>query len=55
MVALFAMALSWISVELLPNVISPDLQAAFYLAWSVPLVCGLGLLLPAPGAGAPTR
>ncbi|MGZ8635211.1 MAG: glycosyltransferase 87 family protein [Solirubrobacteraceae bacterium] len=48
MVALVAVALSWISFELLPDAVSPDLQAAFYLAWSVPLVCGLGLLVLRP-------
>jgi hypothetical protein len=51
MVALFATALSWVSFELLPTVVGPDLQAAFYLAWSVPLVCGLGLALRCPEGG----
>ena len=50
LVALVATALSWISFELLPDAVSPDLQAAFYLAWSVPLVCGLGLASCAPSA-----
>ena len=51
MVALFATALSWVSFELLPTAVGPDLQAAFYLAWSVPLVCGLGLALLRPEGG----
>ena len=34
-----------------PTSVSPDLQAAFYLAWSVPLVCGLGLVLLRPAGG----
>jgi glycosyl transferase family 87 len=50
LVALATIALTWISFELLPSAVSPDLQAAFYLAWCVPLVCGLGLLLLRPAA-----
>jgi hypothetical protein len=49
-VALTTMALTWTSFELLPDAVSPDLQAAFYLAWCVPLVCGLGLALLSPAA-----
>jgi peptidoglycan/LPS O-acetylase OafA/YrhL len=50
LVALAATALTWVSFELLPGVAGPDLQAAFYLAWSVPLVCGLALWLLRPAA-----
>jgi hypothetical protein len=49
-VALTTVALTWTSFELLPGVVGPDLQAAFYLAWTVPLVCGLGLSLLRPAA-----
>jgi hypothetical protein len=50
LVGLTTIALTWISFELLPDLVSPDLQAAFYLAWSVPLACGLGLMLLRPAA-----
>jgi hypothetical protein len=41
--------LDWTTLELLPQAISPDLQALAYLAWSVPLAGALALRLYAPG------
>ena len=38
----------WISFQWLPAHVSPDLQSAAYLAWSVPLAAGLALWLYAP-------
>jgi Glycosyltransferase family 87 len=47
--ALSATALVWISVQWLPEHVSADAQAAFFLAWSLPLAVWLGLQLLAPG------
>ncbi|HEX5900742.1 MAG TPA: glycosyltransferase 87 family protein [Solirubrobacteraceae bacterium] len=50
LVALTTVALTWSTFELLPKAVSPDVQAAVYLAWSLPLVCGLGLAILRPVA-----
>ncbi len=52
--ALSCSALAWLSFQWLPEHVSPDLQAAFFLAWSLPLLGALGqrLLLARDGAGA---
>jgi len=39
--ALSASALAWLSFQWLPEQVSPDLQAAFFLAWSLPLAAAL--------------
>jgi hypothetical protein len=54
LISVVATLLSWVTLEQLPYVLSPDLQAAAYLAWSVPLAAALvlrlsGRSLPAPG------
>jgi hypothetical protein len=41
--ALASMVLVWVSFHWLPLHASPDLQAAFFLAWSLPLVVWLGV------------
>jgi len=46
--ALSTTALVWISFEWLPLHASPDVQSAFFVAWSLPLVAALGLRLRAP-------
>jgi Glycosyltransferase family 87 len=46
--ALSTTALAWISFQWLPSHASPDVQATFFLAWSVPLAVGLALALYAP-------
>jgi hypothetical protein len=43
--ALGSTALLWISFQWLPEHASPDLQAAFFLAWSLPAVVWLALRL----------
>lgn len=59
LLTLAACALSWISFELAPSVVSPDVQAALYLSWSVPLAGALALALLSPErfavAAAPVR
>lgn len=47
--ALASSALVWISFIWLPNHVSADAQAAFFLAWTLPLAGALGLGLYAPG------
>jgi hypothetical protein len=39
---LSSVALAWISFQWLPGHVSPDGQAAFFLAWSLPLAAVLG-------------
>jgi Glycosyltransferase family 87 len=46
--ALSCTVLGWVSFEWLPEHISADAQAAFFLAWTVPLILGLALRLYAP-------
>lgn len=46
--ALSCTALAWVSFQWLPSHASPDMQAAFFLAWSLPLVALLGLALYRP-------
>jgi hypothetical protein len=36
-----ATVLCWVSFETLPRLVSPDAQAAFYLAWALPLAASL--------------
>jgi hypothetical protein len=48
LVALGATLAAWTSFELLPRLLSPDLQAAAYLAWSVPLAAALAWRLLDP-------
>lgn len=50
LVALVATTLVWVSFELVPRALSPDVQAAAYLAWSLPLTIGLALSLLRPAA-----
>jgi Glycosyltransferase family 87 len=52
--ALSSTVLAWISFEWLPSHASPDVQAAFFLAWSLPLAAALGarLFRPNPGGAA---
>jgi uncharacterized protein (TIGR03382 family) len=48
--ALSSTVLMWISCQWLPShAASPDVQAAFFLAWSLPLTAALGTWLLAPG------
>jgi hypothetical protein len=47
--ALSSTVLAWVSFQWLPVHVSADLQAAFFLAWSLPLAAVLGLWLYAPG------
>jgi hypothetical protein len=47
--ALSSSLLAWISFQWLPSHASPDVQAAFFLAWSMPLAVGLAVALYAPG------
>jgi hypothetical protein len=46
--ALSSTALAWVSFEWLPAHVSPDAQAALFLAWTVPLCAALTLRLYAP-------
>jgi hypothetical protein len=46
--ALSSTVLAWVSFIWLPNHVSADAQAAFFLAWTVPLGIGLALRLYAP-------
>jgi hypothetical protein len=48
--ALSSTALTWLSFQWLPEHVSPDVQAAFFLAWTLPLVGLLGLALLEPAA-----
>jgi hypothetical protein len=50
LVAATVTVLAWVTFELLPKVASPDVWAAAYLAWSVPLACALALVLWRPPA-----
>lgn len=50
-IALCATVLCWASFQWMPTVASADLQAAFFLAWTVPLAVALALRLYAPGFG----
>lgn len=47
--ALSGTVLAWISFQWSPAHISPDAQAAFFLAWSLPLTTLLAVALYAPG------
>jgi hypothetical protein len=47
--ALSSTVLAWVSFQWLPMHVSADAQAAFFLAWSLPLAAMLGLWLYAPG------
>jgi Glycosyltransferase family 87 len=47
--ALSSTVLAWVSFQWLPKHVAPDAQAAFFLAWSLPLGAGLALRLYAPG------
>lgn len=47
-VAMAASAACWASFVYLPKTVTPDVQAAAYLAWSVPLALGLAFALLAP-------
>jgi hypothetical protein len=46
--ALSSSVLAWLSFQWLPAHASPDLQAAFFLAWTLPLAAALGVRLFAP-------
>jgi hypothetical protein len=45
MLALVSSVLAWISFQWLPLHVSADAQAAFFLAWTLPLAAGLGASL----------
>lgn len=47
--ALCATVLCWASFQWTPAILSPDLQSAFFLAWTVPLAAALAMRLYAPG------
>jgi hypothetical protein len=47
--ALSSTALVWVSFQWLPAHASPDVQAALFVAWTVPLAAWLGLRLFSPG------
>jgi hypothetical protein len=47
--ALTVTALAWISFQWSPEHVSPDAQAALFLAWTLPLVALLAFALYAPG------
>ena len=47
--ALSSTVLAWVSFQWLPAHVSADTQAAFFLAWTLPLVAVLGVRLYAPG------
>ena len=49
MLALSSTVLAWVSFQWLPEHVSADLQAAFFLAWTVPLAAALSVWLYAPG------
>jgi Glycosyltransferase family 87 len=49
-VTLAVTLLAWTCFELLPKVAAPDVYAAAYLAWSVPLACALGVSVLSPTA-----
>jgi Glycosyltransferase family 87 len=53
--ALSSTVLAWVSFQWLPAHVSADAQAAFFLAWTVPLCAGLALRLYAPGLLAGSR
>jgi Glycosyltransferase family 87 len=46
--ALSSTVLAWVSFIWLPNHVSADVQAAFFLAWTLPLAVALALLLYSP-------
>jgi hypothetical protein len=48
--ALSSSVLAWLSFQWLPQHVSPDLQAAVFLAWSLPLTAGLAARLLARAA-----
>ena len=54
MLALSSTALVWLSFQWLAQHASPDVQAAVFLGWSLPLLLALGLLLYAPSRFAGT-
>ncbi len=47
--ALSSTVLAWVSFQWLPVHVSADVQAAFFLAWTVPLAAALSVWLYAPG------
>jgi hypothetical protein len=47
-ISLAVTLLCWVTLEQLPQQISPDAQALAFLAWSVPFALGLALRLAAP-------
>jgi hypothetical protein len=49
MLALSSTVLAWVSFQWLPEHVSADLQAAFFLAWSIPLTAVLSVWLYTPG------
>ncbi len=46
--ALASSALAWVSFQWLPAHASPDVQSAFFLAWTLPLAAALGMWLYRP-------
>jgi hypothetical protein len=53
--ALSSSVLAWLSFQWLPQHLSPDLQAAVFLGWSLPLTAALALRLLVRGATRPAR
>ena len=49
--ALVATVLVWVTFQRAPQWLSPDMQCAFFLAWSLPLAAWLAREAFAPGAG----
>jgi hypothetical protein len=49
LLALCATVLAWLSFQWLPDHVSPDAQAAFFLAWTLPSIAWLSLRVLAPG------
>jgi hypothetical protein len=50
LVALTATVLAWVSFELLPKAVSPDVQSAAYVLWSAPLAAAIAMSLLRPAA-----
>ena len=48
--ALAASAVTWVTFKQAPGWLSPDMQCAFFLAWSLPLTAWLASEAFAPGA-----
>lgn len=54
-VALGATVLTWVTFQTAPNVLSPDMQCVFFVAWALPLAAWLARTTFAPAAARPKR